>query len=73
MRGCKFKISGAGTRKKGLTREIGEKMGEKMGGEMGGKMGGKMGEEKCEGERETATHRIRSPRQNAQREENNLL
>jgi hypothetical protein len=34
--------SGVGTRKKGLTRDMGEKMGEKT------------GEERCEGERETA-------------------
>jgi len=40
---------------------------------MGEKMGGKMGEERCEGERETAIYRIRSPRQNAQRDENNFL
>jgi hypothetical protein len=44
---------------------VGEKMSEKM----GEKMGGKVEEERCEGEREAATHRIRSPRQNAQRDE----
>jgi hypothetical protein len=53
-------------------RRIGE-IREKVGEETGEKMGGKMGEERCEDERETAINRIRSPRQNAQRDENNLL
>jgi hypothetical protein len=38
-----------------------------------GEIGEKMGEERCEGERETAIYRIRSPRQNEQRDENDLL
>ena len=36
-------------------------------------MGEEMGGGRCEGERETTINRIRSARQNAQRDENNLL
>jgi hypothetical protein len=50
-----------------MGEKLGEKMGEKLSEKMGEKMGGKVEEERCEGERE------RSPRQNAQRDENNLL
>jgi hypothetical protein len=52
---------------------MGEKMGEKMGKKMREKMREKMGGERCKGERETAIYRIRSPRQNAQGDENNVL
>jgi hypothetical protein len=47
MHGCK--ISGVGTRKTDLAREMGEGI-----EEIGEKMGEKMGEERCEGERGTA-------------------
>ena len=56
--------------KKGLTGELGERF--EMGSDIGEKMGEKMGEERRAGERETAISRIRSPRQNAQGDENNF-
>jgi hypothetical protein len=51
------------TRKKSLAGEVRE----------GSEMGEKMGEEKMRRRRETAIFRICSPRQNAQKGENNLL
>jgi hypothetical protein len=51
-----------------MGEKVDENMSGKMGEKMGQKMGGKVREERCEGERETATHRIRSPRQNAHRD-----
>jgi hypothetical protein len=36
-------------------------MGERMGKKMCEKMGEKMGEKRCEGKRETAIYRVRSP------------
>jgi hypothetical protein len=37
-----------------------------MGEKMGKKMSKKIGEKRCEGKKETAIYRVRSPRQNAQ-------
>ena len=45
---------------------MGEKIGEEMCEKIGKNMGKKMEEKRCEGKRETAIYRVRSPRQNAE-------